>query len=445
MMRKINFLFGVFQFFLILFIYFILFFYKNDTLLISVFVYSFFLGFNVFKNKKKYFLFNDSTGIFLVFLFFYGIFNPVVEFALQGNLNFTTYYATIIYASCIPTYVIGVCMFSSSGYDVLYNNLKVNTNFKNNNYQLFLLLILFLFLLYISIDFYSQGILFNPSYALKTSRLELFTEISQLKIVIGLLTTSIFLYFIYYFKFLSFTIKLILIFLLIYYVLLELSVGNRRDFVPMIIAFFWVLVNLKSIKFTSSRFIFMILGIFLFLLLGSLRAFSSNGSDFNFTNLTLVTLSSNEFVYPFYTLIHSIAKYQMGTLDFIYGLSIFIYPILYFIPRFLFPDKPISLAIQYVTEIDSTMGYAYSPVTDFFINFGVLGPLIGFFFIGIIIAKMQYMKDQRMIFIFFTMIPDFCRSEIGTFFYQFCFVSFFVIIIPNIFKKNSLSNSSKLI
>jgi hypothetical protein len=204
----------------------------------------------------------------------------------------------------------------------------------------------------------------------------------------------------------------------------------------MVIGIFWVLVNQKKIEFTSFRFILMIFGIFLFLLLGSLRSISSNGTDFNLPSLAILTLSSNEFVYPFYTLIHSIAKYQMDTLSFLYGVTIFIYPVLYFIPRLLFPGKPISLAIQYVTEIDSTMGYAYSPVTDFFINFGFLGPFIGFLFIGIIIAKMQFMKDQRMIFIFFTMIPDFCRSEIGTFVYQFCFVALFIIIIPNFFKKN---------
>lgn len=418
-----------------------MFFYKNDSLLLILFVYSFFLGFVVLKYKNKYLLFNDSTILFLIFLFLYGIFNPIIEFLLQNNLSSATYFATIIYASCIPSYIIGSLCLSSFGFDLKYNNLTFHHNFKKNSYHLFLFIVLFLFLSYISYDFYSQGILFNPFYALKISRFDLFTSPSQIKVVIGLLITSIFLYFIYYFKFLSAKVKLIVILFLLYYIIMELSVGNRRDFVPMIVGFFWVFVNFKKIEFTFIRFIYLIIGIFLFLFLGSIRSSSSNGDEFNFFELVFLTLSSNEFVYPFYTLIHSVEKYQIGTLNLFYGLTVFIYPVLYLIPRVLFPDKPISLAVQFVSEIESKQGYAYTPVTDFFINFGILGPFFSFFLVGFIVSKLQSLKDQRIIFIFFTMIPDFCRGEIGIFIYQFIFICFFILILPCFMKSFSFKRN----
>ena len=213
---------------------------------------------------------------------------------------------------------------------------------------------------------------------------------------------------------------------------MQLSVGNRRDFLPMLVGFFWIFINHKKIKFTFLRFIYMLLGLFLFLFLGSIRSTASTEEVLNFSSLAMLTLSSNEFVYPFYTLGHHVAKFLDGSIVFLYGLSIFIYPILYFIPRFVFPEKPTSLAVQFVNEIDSSMGYAYSPVTEFFVNFGVIGPLVGFLIIGIIVSKIQSFKDQRLNFVFFTMIPDFCRGEIGTFIYQFIFVSFFIIVLPNL-------------
>jgi oligosaccharide repeat unit polymerase len=438
-MKKNLFIVGIVQLILILFIYLSLIFVKSDSVLILIFVYSFFLSFIILKNKKKNLFFNDSTIIFLIFLFLYGFFNPIVEFVIQGSLSSVTYFATIIYASCIPAYILGVVFVNSNRYDLNYLNL-VNRNIKKSkNYNIFLILILSLLLFYVSFDFYLQGILFNPSVALKTSRLELFTEISQFKIVVGLFISSIFLYFIYYFTSLSIRYKLIIILLFSYFFLMELTVGNRRDFVPMVVGFFWIFVNNKKINFTFSRFIFMILGLFVFLFLGSIRSEASTEEDFNFSNLAITTLSSNEFVYPFYTLSHYVARYLDDSIVFLYGFSIFLYPVLYFIPRIIFPEKPISLAIQFVNEIDSKMGYAYSPVTEFFVNFGVIGPFIGFLFIGIIISKIQSFKDQRLNFVFFSMIPDFCRGEIGTFIYQFFFVSFFIVILPNLLKNKSIA------
>jgi oligosaccharide repeat unit polymerase len=443
-MRNSFFILGNMQCLLILVLYMILCFFKNDIFLISTFFYSLILGFKVIKNKHKYLLFNDSLAILLIFLFLYGFFNPIVGFFLDGEISKVTYFATIIYASTIPAYILGSSLVISSNYDVKYINC-IGLKQYNRNYTVFLILILFNCLLYLSYDFYSQGILFNPSVALKTNRAELMSGVSQLQVIVGVFTTSIFLYFIYYYKAIPYKVRLIFTFLLSYYVAMQMSVGNRRDFVPMIVGFFWVFVNYKKLRFTLARFAMLLVGLFLFLFLGTLRSPELLEDGFNISKLAIVTLSSNEFVYPFITLTYAVDSFLKGTLSLYYGSTILFYPFLLFIPRVIFPLKPISLANKFVLDnFGGGMGYAYSPVTEFFVNFGILGPFFCFFLLGMIVSKMQGYKDQRIIFVFFTMIPDFCRGEISSFIYQFFFVSFFIIILPVILNYKSLENQNKL-
>jgi oligosaccharide repeat unit polymerase len=441
-MRKVSFILGNLQFLLLLLFYCVLFFFKNDLFLIFIFCYSLFLGFKVLKSRGEYILFNDSLAILLIFLFLYGFFNPIVSFIVEGEISQDTYFASIIYASTIPGYILGTSFFASSKYDIKYLSI-LSLKTYDFNYTIFLFVILIICLLNISYNFYSQGILFNPSVAFNSDRVELLSSVSQLQVVIGLFVTSIFLYFIYYYKALPSKFRLAFLFLLVYYVLMQISVGNRRDFVPMIVGFFWVFVNYKKIQFTLGRFVFLLLGLFLFLFIGTLRSPELLEDGFDVSKLAIITLSSNEFIYPFMTLKYAVADFFNGTLSFYYGSTILFYPFLLFIPRAIFPLKPISLASKFVLDnFGGGMGYAYSPVTEFFVNFGIIGPFVGFLLIGIIISKIQSLKDQRINFVFFTMIPDFCRGEIGTFIYQFFFVSFFIIVLPNFLvsiKKNNKS------
>lgn len=435
-----TFVLGYLQCFFLLTVYFFLFFCKIDLLLIFTFVYSLFAGFTIIKNKTNFLMANNSVVILLLFIFLYGIFNPIIDIFLFGNISDSIYFASLIYASTIPSFILGALLVQSTQYNLTY--IKAIQNKKYSRFYIyFLLLILVLLLGYKSYYFYNQGLLFNPSLLKTMSRLELFEEISQLWIVTGFMITSISLYFIYYFKILSKNTRLIFVCCLLYYIALQLSVGNRKDFVPMFIGLFWVFTNYKKIKFTFFWFLLMIIGIFLFLFLGSIRSELNLSENLNYSQLMFETLSNNEFVYPFFTLSFAVQSYLNGTLNFFYGKTIFLYPFLIFIPRVIFTSKPNSLATQFVLDnFGGGMGYAYSPIAESFVNFGLFGPAIVFFIVGIMVSKFQEFRDQRFIFIFFTMIPDFCRGEFSTFFYQFFFIALFIIFIPmisrEIFKKN---------
>jgi oligosaccharide repeat unit polymerase len=433
-MRKVSYIAGNFQLLVILVIYCVLFFLKNELLLFSLFCYSLYLGFKVLKSRSEYILFNDSLLLLLIFLFLYGFFNPIVSFFFESEISQETYCATIIYASTIPAYILGTCFFPSYKYDLKYLSTLGSKKF-DCNYTFFLLVILSGCLLYISYNFYLQGVLFNPSLAYTSDRVELMSSVSQLQVIIGLFVSSIFLYFVYYYKAMPNKFRLVFIFLLIYYVLMQISVGNRRDFVPIMLGFFWVIVNYKKIQFTLGRFVVLLVGLFFFLFLGTLRSPELLRDGFDVYELAILTLSNNEFIYPFLTLKYAVADFFKGSLLLYYGATLLFYPLLFFIPRVIFPLKPISLANKFVLDnFGGGMGYAYSPVTEFFVNFGIFGPTICFLLFGMLISKIQGYKDQRIIFVFFSMIPDFCRGEISSFAYQFFFVALFIISMPVLLK-----------
>lgn len=423
---------------LILLIYTYLFFSKNDMLLICVFSFSLLAGLLLLRFRIKKLLINNIIAISLVLLFLYGIFNSIIEIALYGEISYNVYLATLIYGTSIPALVLGTIFYTPSSYDAIYvKYLQQNYNFQRIEYKSFLISCLLFLLLFQSIYLAEQGILFKPNLLKDVDRIDIFKEMNQSFVLVGYLINGIFLFFIFYYKTLAIYLKIIIISFLFYFMLMHLSLGNRRDFTPLIIALFWVWVNINSIKISLKKIIVLLVVIFSSIFLGTLRAFPAAGIN-DFPRLMLITLNSNEFVYPFYTLSSSAAKYLSGTLTYLYGWSYFIFPLLIFIPRVLYPNKPFSAAADFVAEQGGGMGYAYSPVTDAFNNFGLVGPFIVFFLIGIILSKFQYFKDQRYIFIFFTMLPDFYRSEMSSTVYQYVFFSMFLIIIPNLMKSRPI-------
>ncbi len=432
-----------FSFFQILFLflaYAALYFIKNDLLLLSFFYYSLLLSFLTFYQFLNKLLLNNLLVYLLIFLFLYGIFNATIEYVLESEISKNTYYATLIYASIIPSFLLG---FSIQNISIIRPKPLNSRAYKITFYNPLCSIILFSLIIFKSLYFYKLGILLNPSVLKSTNRLDLFDDFGQIQIVSSFLISSIFLYFIFNYSLIPRFYKISAALLLIYYISIQLSVGNRKEFVGIILGIFWVIVDRKKYNFSLMKFLLILVAIFLFLVLGSIRAnlsIDSNSNDIN--SILISTLTSNEFVYPFETLKISIQNYFNGSLNLLYGLSVFLYPLIIFLPRIFFPFKFESLAVTFVkTNFGGGMGYAYSPVTESFINFGVFGPAIVFFIIGLILTKISQKKDQKFTFLLFTLVPDFCRGEFSTSFYQLFFQSLFLIVLPLIFK-GILSKSS---
>ena len=431
--KKIFSFFGILQCVILLLLYLFLAVYKNDGLLIFLFFYSLFLDFYTIAKNVDYLLANNSALIMLLFLFMYGIFQSVVEKFIFGNISDIVYISTLIYATTIPSYLISWSFFKKKRYDQLYiNNIKTYKN--NKSYNAFLIILLFILLGYVTYFFYSIGALFNPDVLAK-ERSSIFEDRGQGDIVVGLLISSIFLYFIYYFEKIPSKTKILVGLLLGYYIVLQLSAGNRRDFMPMILGTYWVVVNVRKIKFSIFLFLTLLIGVSIFQYLGTVRSNIASDANNSRADNIAITLQSNEFVYPFYTLTYDVDNYQKQELKLKYGES-YLYPVIFFIPRNLYPEKPYSLADQFIKRNFGsryTMGFAYTPVTEAFVNFGYIGPFLFYLLVGLVVNAITNRKNQIVNFIFFTMILDFCRGEMGTFFYQFFFTGFFLFFLPQFF------------
>ncbi|WP_207424006.1 O-antigen polymerase [Desertivirga brevis] len=424
----------------VLLTYCVLFYEKNDLYLIITFFSSLLIGFSLEAVSTKRLFANSSAIILLLFLFLYGFFNVCIDFLIFGEVSKDIYFATLIYGLSLPSYNLGLSVVRGQDYSIYYERTLCKDFKKKFSYSLFLILPLIILLIFRSYYLWKQQLLFNPGVLKETNRIDLFKEISQSWVVSGYLISGIFLYFIFYYKNIQRRLLIIITLLFTYYVAMQLCVGNRRDFSPMIVGIFWVFVNTKKMKLNISSFIVLLLSIFIFLSISTLRSSPESTSIFS-AAFIYQTLSSNEFVYPFYTLTYAVHDFLNGNLEYLYGKSLLLNSITIFIPRILIPWKPNSLASDFVMDnFGGGMGYAYTPITELFINFGILGPAVFFFLLGLLLKKVQTLKDQRLIFLFFVLIPDFCRGEISSFIYQLLISSLFVFLIPGLLLYRKKSN-----
>lgn len=406
-----------------------LFFEKNDVAVLCIIIYALFLSFFVIKTQYEKLYFNNSNLIFFIFLYLYGIFLFLIEYILFPKVNIYVYKAVIIYISTYFTYLLGTYMLPKSDYLLKYE--ESSKDFVGKGYTLSLLVILVVLIAYKATFFITQGLFFNPSALVKSNRIEYFQQMSQLEVVLSLLIVSAFLYFVYYFKHLKRNIKYVIISLFIFYALMQLSAGNRRDFVPVIIGAFWVFSCVKKIAFTYLRFVLLLVVILGSLYFGTVRSEVLGGKNYSTSEKIAITLSSNEFVYPFYTLSYEVEKAEKNeNYNYRLGETVFINPIINFIPREIYREKPKSLGTMFVEKYfgRNGMGFAFTPVSEFFMNFGYFGPAFCYFLIGAFLVYIQNRSDQRINFIFFTLLIDICRGEISSIVYQFAFVSLFLYL-----------------
>jgi hypothetical protein len=129
-------------------------------------------------------------------------------------------------------------------------------------------------------------------------------------------------------------------------------------------------------------------------------------------------VQSNEFVSPIQTLIYYVShEFQLR-----FGWTYFSAPSLFF-PRVLWPEKPESLSLQFMRDAFGSvelMGFAYTPVTEAFLNFGWVGPFLVFSLLSLGMVKLVRNADRLvgLYFIAFALVLDFNRGDSGGTFYQ---------------------------
>jgi oligosaccharide repeat unit polymerase len=217
---------------------------------------------------------------------------------------------------------------------------------------------------------------------------------------------------------LSKTVRRWLVVYVLLFVAFALSMGNRRDFLAMFIFLFGVVATRRHLvigwKTVTGGFIaFAVMNI-----IGVARLFIENPALMAESNPVQTIVTNNEFVSPIQTLMY----YTLHAHPLRWGLTYLGAPGL-FIPRAIWLDKPESLSLQFMRDAFGTtalMGYAYTPVTEAYINFGVVGPFLIFSILSVLMVKLIRTVDHHvgLYFISFALVVDFNRGDTAGTLYQ---------------------------
>ena len=206
------------------------------------------------------------------------------------------------------------------------------------------------------------------------------------------------------------------------FVAFQLTMGNRRDFLSMFVFLVGVALTKRRAIIGAGTVVFGFLGFAAFMAVGVGRQILSDPSLLTRYNPIELIVTQNEFVTPIYTLQH----YVLNVRPLRWG-STYIGAPLQFIPRAVWPDKPESLSLQFMRDAfgsTNLIGFAYTPVTEAFLNFSWVGPFIVFAIISILLVKLVRNAHVHpgLYFVLFATVVDFHRGEFGLIFYALCFV-----------------------
>lgn len=159
-------------------------------------------------------------------------------------------------------------------------------------------------------------------------------------------------------------------FIVIYW-MLQLLVGNRRGFIYVILGL--TLYYSTNHQFEKRNIIKTSLLMLLCIgLLGALLYISILRDSGAMTTEIRIRNFFGEFINPMTTCYF----YVGNSSDLLYGFS-YLMVFTAFIPRAVWALKPLSLSNQFMLDYGTRMGYAYTPFTELYRNFGILYPILG--------------------------------------------------------------------
>lgn len=284
------------------------------------------------------------------------------------------------------------------------------------------LFVLFLLALFCSVFFLSQVSGISISSFLSYSRLELINQVSQDGWYLKYFVIA-YSWFVFSSLFNKDAIPvnrfLYLIIPVVLYFISLISVGSRREIVFVLSYFFifYLLYVDGAIGFRVKLIVISI--VFALVFFGALRY--GDEQDIN----ELLLNAFGEFIFPINTFIYYFNK---GASIYEYGLT-YLNVVYNFIPKVLYPDKPVSLAIQFANLValpgqEFIMGYAYTPITESFVNFGffcifIFPLLLSFlsYFIEFISVKYPFLAV-----VFLSQALNFQRSEVTSLLFEMFFL-----------------------
>jgi hypothetical protein len=205
--------------------------------------------------------------------------------------------------------------------------------------------------------------------------------------------------------------KRIVVWAVLAYVIFNLGLGNRRDFLAMFLFLVGMLASRRRSVIGFRTMLVAFLAFTAFIAFGIVRQIrSAPWTLYTMSPLTLIT-EQNEFVMPIQT-----ATYYMSIdRPFMLGMTYLGAPGA-FVPRVLWPEKPIGLSSQFNRDKfgDAIVpGYAYTPITEAYINFSFVGPFIVLSLVSLAtVFLVRHARERPLLyFLCFSLVLDFNRGE----------------------------------
>jgi oligosaccharide repeat unit polymerase len=195
------------------------------------------------------------------------------------------------------------------------------------------------------------------------------------------------------------------------FVIFHIGLGNRRDFLAIFIFLAGMIASRRRAVIGIRTVMIAVFVFAMFMLLGVVRQIR-NAPWAVYTSDRLVSLAEhNEFTMPIQTVMY----YVTANEPLKYGMTYLAAPNA-LIPRALWPEKPVGLSLQFNRDQFGdaiTTGYAYTPVTEAYINFSFVGPFIVMSLVSL--ATVFLVKHARrrplLYFLFFALALDFNRGS----------------------------------
>lgn len=369
------------------------------------------------KINKGFYL-QDIRIFFILSFTLYSCFLPLIS--IVGLIQ--------IFPNYLPktTLLYGIALFAFNCYTLLRKRKWNNINNIKYNSNVSIIAILWLMLLVILSIYYmhSKGISIFSFGAKMTPRTILGENVTQLWVVLSFTIIAVANFLIFNFPRINNISRIFLLLVLLLYFVFQLSLGNRREIAGIIFFSMAFILSYYKKKINLSIIILLLLifiGSFAITLLREEGTRNLDRSD-----KVQIALASNEFVYPMQTTIYLLKdKWPIR-----YGSTYFLLPIQVTIPRIIYPDKPSTLGGEFTLKTfgPGFQGFAYTPVSEAYLNFGYLGPFIVFFFVAILFDYILKINSSELSFIYFLsygLVFDFCRGDFASIFYAILIMYFF--------------------
>ena len=195
---------------------------------------------------------------------------------------------------------------------------------------------------------------------------------------------------------------------------------DRRNLVQLL--FLLLLLYFNKLRNIKLRTIIMVVIAILVLLFAS---FIRSGEKYSRDNINnVIHLSLGEFIYVNY-----VSDYYYNYNNSLLRGSTYYYDtITSFVPRSVFPNKPIPLGERFKKEGKTNVAYAFNPVAEGLINFGRVGAVFAVPIVIFLLIKLAYLVGKRNILLYYLILSEFLNFIRGTF-----STTIFTIVVMTIF------------